>query len=78
MLQLPLQQLSREERKCQALTLLPLSQGIMYAVGATDTLKGTGVWSGLELKRESGKDSKDGPPAAAPQKKEQGQDKTDE
>jgi hypothetical protein len=47
----------------------------MYAVGATDTLKGTGVWSGLELKRESGKDSKDGPPAAAPKKEE---DKTDE
>lgn len=54
----------------------------MYAVGASDTLKGTGVWSGLELKRESGKTpSKDGPSAsssAATPQKADGKDEADE
>jgi hypothetical protein len=27
----------------------------MYAVGATDKMQGTGVWSGLKLSREGGK-----------------------
>ena len=35
--------------------------GVVYALGQTDTLKGTGVWSGLELKREKPKEDDDEP-----------------
>ena len=32
----------------------------MYGLGQTDEVKGTGVWSAFELKRDSEKEERDG------------------
>ena len=32
---------------------------LAYAAGATDEVKGTGVWSGFELKRDNDEEKKD-------------------
>ena len=37
-------------------TIQTAIDGVAYALGQTDELKGTGVWSGLKLEREKPKD----------------------
>eukprot|EP00549_Striatella_unipunctata_P017860 CAMPEP_0118698936 /NCGR_PEP_ID=MMETSP0800-20121206/15543_1 /TAXON_ID=210618 ORGANISM="Striatella unipunctata, Strain CCMP2910" /NCGR_SAMPLE_ID=MMETSP0800 /ASSEMBLY_ACC=CAM_ASM_000638 /LENGTH=43 /DNA_ID= /DNA_START= /DNA_END= /DNA_ORIENTATION= len=40
----------------------------MYGLGQTDKVKGTGVWSAFEIKREEEKDDEKAKPAASDEK----------